>query len=85
MLHIVTGHDRSTAHTHDTVAEARECEDMATAYDMEPPSCPICDAWGCGGARGSGCDRYERGSLQASWEEDQERAREAAMGGRFPY
>ena len=33
------------------------------AYLMEPPTCPICDAWGCGGD-GGGCYRYEgRGEI----------------------
>ena len=33
------------------------------AYLMEPPTCPICDAWGCGGD-GLGCYQYEgRGEI----------------------
>ena len=55
--HIIWGEPRSSAHHHDTAAEARECEEYVPD---EPPSCPICDAWGCNGAKGLGCDRYER-------------------------
>ncbi len=60
MLHIIAGYDRSTRHHHATVEEARECEYEAHYEDSEPPACPICDAIGCNGARGMGCDRYER-------------------------
>ena len=81
MLHIVTGHARSTRHSHDTVAEARECEEASTAYDQEPPSCPICDAWGCGGAYGRGCDRYERGTFAQQAEEEADRIREMEAAG----
>lgn len=27
---------------------------------IEQPSCVVCDAYGCGGAYGHGCDRFER-------------------------
>lgn len=52
-------------HPHATVAEARECEEAMYA---EPPSCPVCDAVGCGGAYGHGCDQYERGDAQYMYE-----------------
>lgn len=70
MIHINTGHHWSTKHEHDTVAEARDCEAYTRHMDSEPPSCPICDAVGCGGAQGRGCDRYERGSLRDQYGED---------------
>jgi hypothetical protein len=70
MLHINTGFPRSTAHVHATVAEARECQ-ANIDHDMdEPASCPVCDAYGCNGAKGYGCDRYERDERVAR--EDQE-------------
>lgn len=69
MLHIVAGYDRTTAHAHATAAEARECEANTLWEDAEPASCPICDAYGCGGARGAGCDRYERND-RVRWEDE---------------
>ena len=35
MLHIIAGYDRSTAHPHDTVAEARECELWSLAAEED--------------------------------------------------
>jgi hypothetical protein len=71
-------------HSHDTVAEARECEDMAAQVAMEPPSCPVCDAWGCGG-NGGGCRQYEWGSEASRWEAEQEDFAAAMMfNAQFP-
>lgn len=43
---------------HATVPEARECSAAAEEAAADVPSCPVCDANGCG-ADGYGCRRYE--------------------------
>jgi hypothetical protein len=48
---------------YDWLASEAEYDVEYEAYLMEPPACPICDAWGCGGD-GGGCYRYEgRGEI----------------------
>lgn len=77
-------HKDMVDHQHDTVAEARECEDELAMQMMEPPSCPVCDAWGCWTASG-GCKQYEQGSAQYQYEVEQERIAEAMMfNAQFP-
>lgn len=63
MMHVLR--DETTAHYHATVAQARACQEEVDAetamMDMDDvPCCPICDAMGCNGAKGFGCDLYER-------------------------
>jgi len=75
-------HPEMIRHQHASVAQAKECEAQYEWEASMPPepsmTCPVCDAYNCGG-NGGGCRQYEWGSSVQQYEAEQERALEAEL------